>query len=177
MIGGSRATTAPSRASLVLATHLLRLEARHRTPGSAAQNSSDAVTVCAKLRHVITAFASSSGFRSLLVRAVTLAKSQDSALAVLHVHEDGSLSGFDTMSPASGEPRSNDKSSGDTGKMQDSQTRRSGAGRSGGELLVACLLDLLITFIGESLTLQLVRSAWPDVPADAPRSGTEERHL
>ena len=35
--------------------------------------------------------------------------------------------------------------------------------RGGSELLIGELIGLLITFIGEPLTLSLVREAWPDV--------------
>ncbi|HVK09314.1 MAG TPA: hypothetical protein VM597_11100, partial [Gemmataceae bacterium] len=40
-----------------------------------------------------------------------------------------------------------------------------GAGSEGGVEVVAHLLGLLVTFIGEPLTLRLVRDAWPDVSA------------
>ncbi len=35
------------------------------------------------------------------------------------------------------------------------------------------LLGLLVTFIGEPLTLALVREAWPDISLDEPHSTTE----
>jgi hypothetical protein len=35
-------------------------------------------------------------------------------------------------------------------------------------------LDLLIILIGEPLTHQLLRSAWPDLPAGALRSRTKD---
>ena len=35
----------------------------------------------------------------------------------------------------------------------------------GGVVLVAHLMALLVTFIGERLTLQLVREVWPKLPA------------
>ena len=56
----------------------------------------------------------------------------------VQVRDDGSLSGFDEI-----------ESSPDT-------TEAAGA------ILIAHLLELLITFIGESLTLNLVKDAWPD---------------
>ncbi len=39
-------------------------------------------------------------------------------------------------------------------------------GVKAGTAITAHLLGLLVTFIGEPLTLRLVREAWPDVPLD-----------
>ena len=36
----------------------------------------------------------------------------------------------------------------------------------GGVVLLAQLLGLLVAFIGESLTLRLVREVWPQLPLD-----------
>ncbi len=106
---------------------------------------------CQKLRSVLTTFAGSEGFRSLLTRAWTLAKAEDQSLAALHVLEDGSLAGLD-----------------DVGGNASAGAREPTA--AGGLLLVAQLLDLLNVFIGEPLTHQMVRSAWPDLPSAAFRS-------
>jgi hypothetical protein len=40
---------------------------------------------------------------------------------------------------------------------------------------VAQLLGLLVTFIGEPLTLRLVRDAWPDAPIPATGAETGEQ--
>ncbi len=40
-----------------------------------------------------------------------------------------------------------------------------------GVMLIAHLLGLLATFIGESLMLSLVREAWPELPFDDTNSG------
>ena len=45
---------------------------------------------------------------------------------------------------------------------------------AGHQVLVAQLLDLLVIFIGEPLMHQVVRIAWPDVPASAFRSRTKD---
>ncbi len=153
-----------SSTSLDLARRLLAEEAaRGKNSGGrgsaepAASQADHAVRVCEGLREVLTAFAGTAGFRSLLTRALTLAKSQERSLAAVQVLEDGSLAGLEALRT---------KNVRGTTKKADSET----SGDTGGEILVAYLLDLLVIFIGEPLTLQLVRSAWPDVPTSALRS-------
>ena len=51
-----------------------------------------------------------------------------------------------------------------------------GTGAAEGEVAVAItshLLGLLVTFIGEPLTLKLVRASWPDISLDEQHSGIE----
>jgi hypothetical protein len=48
-----------------------------------------------------------------------------------------------------------------------------GAGGVGGAVVVAHLLGLLVTLVGEPLTLSLVRDVWPDAPADETGAGAE----
>jgi hypothetical protein len=45
----------------------------------------------------------------------------------------------------------------------------------GGVVLLAQLLGLLVTFIGESLALRLVHDVWSDAPFDVVDSGKEEK--
>lgn len=45
------------------------------------------------------------------------------------------------------------------------------AAAMGGEALVAQVLELLATFIGEALTQRLVQQIWPKTALDAPKSG------
>lgn len=153
-----------SSTSLDLARGLLALEAARgkNVAGGSVQPGAgkmdDAVRVCEKLRAMLTSFAGAAGFRSLLGRALTLARAQEPLLAGVHVLEDGTLTGLETVSP------------------EKSATPAKHGARTGvaGELIVAHLLDLLGIFIGEPLTHQLVRSAWPDVPAHALRLKTED---
>jgi hypothetical protein len=58
---------------------------------------------------------------------------------VVQVAADGSLKGLDELDPQS-----------------DKQAR------DGGAILIAQLLGLLLTFIGEGLTLRLVQDVWPE---------------
>ncbi len=150
--------------SLELSRELLALEAARETKdgdgagdSTAASRTNPAVWVCEKLQGVLTAFAGSAGFRSLLTRALTLAKAQESSLAGVQVLEDGSLRGFEGLHT-------------ETGTRPTKKAERG----AGGEILVAQLLELLVIFIGEPLTLQLVRSAWPDVRRSAMRIRTKD---
>jgi hypothetical protein len=96
-----------------------------------------AFSICEKLRRPLTTLAGAIGFQSLMLRALTLAKREAPSLTVVKVTADGSLQDGDV------EPnRDNDD--------------------DGGVLLVAHLLGLLFTFIGETLTLRLVHDIWPD---------------
>jgi hypothetical protein len=90
--------------------------------------------VSEKLRRPLSTLAGTAGFRSLLMRALTLAKREAPSLAGVHVKEDGSLGGF------------------------------SGEAASAGPVLIAHLVGLLETFIGEPLTLRLLSDIWPNLP-------------
>jgi hypothetical protein len=45
-----------------------------------------------------------------------------------------------------------------------------GQARDGGAILIAQLIGLLLTFIGEGLTLRLVQDVWPEAAFDGPVS-------
>jgi len=163
-----------SSASLELARWLLAQEARRSkksgstksgsggnrgagpASGSSASISADEVVrVCEKLRSVLATFAGSAGFRSLLTRALTLAKAQGLSLAGVQILEDGTLDW-----PERGDVES---SNGPTEKVE-----------VGAVVLVTQLLDLLIVLVGQAITLRLLSSAWPDVPTGALSSKAEE---
>jgi hypothetical protein len=44
-----------------------------------------------------------------------------------------------------------------------------------GAILIARILGLLLTFLGEALTLSLLRNAWPDATFDDRNSGNGRR--
>jgi hypothetical protein len=69
------------------------------------------------------------------------------------VREDGSLEGLEGIA----------------------QSQEAGAAEEAGLVLVAHLLELLVTFIGEPLTLRLVRDKWPDASMDRADLRTEEK--
>lgn len=90
--------------------------------------------VCDKLRRPLTTMVGAAGFRSLLMRALTLAKQESQELGSFQVKPDGSL------------------------EMSHSETGESDI------VLVSHLVGLMDTFIGESLTLRLLNDAWPGLP-------------
>jgi hypothetical protein len=106
----------------------------------------EAVVVIEKLRIILTKFAGAEGFASLLRRALKLTSADVPALQSVKIGADGRLEGFEQI------------------------VADKGTGAAGGEAAVAItahLLDLLVTFIGEPLTLTLVRAAWPDISVAA----------
>ncbi len=96
-----------------------------------------AMLVCERFKECLSRLGGLSGFRSLLSRALALARAEADSLDTAVVLEDGSMSGIGPAGQAVPQAE---------------------------EALVANLLNLLVTFIGEPLTRQLVRDAWPDVP-------------
>ena len=125
---------------------------------AARANSSDApvdtaVRVIGELRLRLIKLAGVDGFRSLLSRALTLAKAEVPSLNMVSVRADGSLEGFEGIE----------------------QSQEAGATRQAGEILVAHLLELLVTFIGEPLTLRLVRDKSPDASMDGANLRGEEK--
>jgi len=134
-----------------LAQRLLTYEA------AAGENSepaeAGAFRVCAKLRRPLITVAGVAGFRSLLSRALTLARAEAPSLSAVQVEADGSLKGLDELAL---------------------QTDKEQA-RDGGAILVAQLIGLLLTFIGEGLTLRLVRDVWPEASFDLRVSEKERK--
>jgi hypothetical protein len=104
--------------------------------------------VCEKLRAPLTKLAGSAGYTCLTQRAVAIAKAKTSSLDLVLVRADGALEGLDEIG------------------QQDPEA---------GVAVLVNLLGLLVTFIGEPLTLALVRDAWPDAPFDATDLRVEEQ--
>jgi hypothetical protein len=134
-----------------LARRLLAIEAKH-------DNSSDArvdvaVQVIEELRMRLIRFAGVDGFRSLLSRALTLAKAEVPSLNMVRVLADGSLEGFDGIDGSEGAE----------------------AATQAGIILVAHVLELLMTFIGEPLALRLVHDKWTEASLDKADLRTEEK--
>lgn len=98
--------------------------------------------VSEKLRQSLSALVGVVGFRTLLARALTLAKAEAPILGTLKISNDGSLEGFPSAREA---------------PLGAAQIDGAGA------VLVGHLLALLCIFIGESLTLRLVQDVWPEV--------------
>jgi len=102
---------------------------------------SPSIRVYEKLRQSLTGFAGIAAFESLAFRALTQAKSEAPSLWALQVAENGSLKGL-----------------GEFESQIDIDKELAG---DGGIVLIARLLGLLRLFLGEALTLSLLRSAWP----------------
>lgn len=116
-----------------------RLLAGERDSGNSPNEH--AARVCSKLGVLLSKLAGAAGFRSLLSRALALAQAYAPALKGVQVAHDGTLEGLTEAKAAN----------------TDEEFTR-------GEIaLVVQLLGLLHTFIGEPLTLQLVREAWPAI--------------
>ena len=92
-----------------------------------------------KLRPHLARLMGKVGFRELLSRALALANAEVPWLRAVHVKTDGSLEGLDELQAHVG--------SEDVFK--------------GSVVLLAQFLGLLVTLIGEDLTLRLVREIWP----------------
>jgi hypothetical protein len=109
--------------------------------------------VCEKLRGPLSELAGSEGFRSIMSRALTLAKAEVPWLAAVQVNKDGSLE-----RPTGAEKK----------KAMEEAAK-------GGAALLAQVLGLFITFIGESLTLHILQHIWPGVTTELLNSRTEEK--
>jgi len=89
--------------------------------------------VCEKLRRPLVTLTGNAGFSSLLSRALILAQREAPALGTVQVQADGSMHGLQE------------------------------AGAAATQILVTYLLSLLITFIGDTLTMRLIDDIWPDL--------------
>jgi hypothetical protein len=134
-----------------LAQRLLTYEAVAASNSDPAESA--AFRVCAKLRQPLTTLAGVAGFRSLLSRALTLARADAPSLSAVHVGADGSLNGLDEPEP---------------------QINKEQA-REGGALLIAQLIGLLLTFIGAGITLKLVQDVWPEAAFNGYGSEKEKK--
>jgi hypothetical protein len=92
-----------------------------------------------KLRPHLATLMGNVGFRALFLRALALANADVPWLRAVHVKEDGSLEGFDELEA----------------QVHPDEIFE------GCVVLLAQLLGLLVAFIGENLTLHLVREVWP----------------
>ncbi len=115
-----------------LAQRLVDYEEVETSPAGADMHA--VCRVCDKLRRSLTTLAGAAGFRSLLARALTLAKQESPVLGAWEVKPDGSLEGLN------------------------------GEAAQSGAVLISHLIGLMNTFIGESLTLRLLHDVWLDLP-------------
>jgi hypothetical protein len=115
----------------------LRLLAYENAVGKTSESTEFAAfRVCERLRQPLITLAGLAGFRSLLSRALTLARAEDPSLNAVQVAADGSLKGLEDLRP----------------QVDVDQAREAGI------ILITQLLGLLVRVVGEAMTLQLVTS-------------------
>jgi hypothetical protein len=136
-------TTPPTMRDL--AHSLLTYEAVEGKTSNPAESAT--LRVYDKLRQSLGSFAGLAAFESLAFRALTQAKSEAPDLWAVQVAKDGSLRGLGEFEPK--------------GSTEQSPSGEDQAGE-GGMILIARLLGLLLIFLGEALTLRLLRDTWPD---------------
>jgi hypothetical protein len=112
---------------------------------------STTLRVYQKLRESLGQWAGSAGFHSLASRALVLARSEVPSLSAVQVGADGNLEGMSAIKPSI--------------KVEQDRVNE------GGVILISRLLGLLLTFLGEALTLSLLRDAWPVTAFDDRNSG------
>ena len=112
-----------------------------------------ACLVIDKLRPQLAMLMGNIGFRALLSRTLALSKTEFPWLRAVHVKPEGSLEGLDEL----GTQVNPDEIS------------------KGCLVLLAQMLGLLVTFIGEDLTLRLVQEVWPKLPLNSLDAGKGER--
>jgi hypothetical protein len=120
-----------------LAERLIAYETRENK--SSETKTSGPFLVGEKLRPHLAPLMGKVGFRALLSRALALANAEVPWLRAVHIKADGSFDGLDELG-AQVDPDEISK---------------------GRVVLLAQLLGLLVAFIGEDLTLRLVREVWP----------------
>ena len=120
-----------------------RLLAASQTTGES--HVHEAAVITEKLRIPLTRFSGAEGFASLLRRALVLASAEAPTLQSIKVGADGRLEGFEELA---------------------ADTETAAGAREAAVAITAHLLGLLSTFIGEPLTLRLIREAWPDTSLD-----------
>jgi hypothetical protein len=127
-----------------LAQRLLACEAH--SGGSSEPVGSATLRVYEKLRHSLCELAGVAGFQSLASRALTLASSEVPSLSAVRVAADGNLQGMIGIDPPI--------------NVETDQVHE------GGVILISRLLGLLLIFLGDPLTMNLIRDVWPDGTLD-----------
>ena len=133
-----------------LARSVISLEARRAAPSAPRANPAE--RAWDGMRAPLANLMGVAGFVSLSSRALAMARADEPSLAAIGVRADGSLEGFEEFD----------------------RDRDAGAARLAGEILVARLVELLATFIGESLTVRLLNDIWPDASAGGTIPGDGE---
>lgn len=132
-------------ATLSLVRRLLTLEAAESQGQETVIGAAERVS--AKLSAHLSKRIGQEGFRTLLARALTLTTAQFPHLSAVRVAEDGSLVGLRGATGTSSQ------------ETRDNVTQQDAV--EGAVAVVAHLLALLFTFIGEDLTLRILSTVSP----------------
>jgi hypothetical protein len=135
-----------SPAARVLARRVLRHEAGGRAEPAALAEAAERAD--ARLRGRLASLIGPTGYTALVARAVYLAQAEVPALErvtvdALATEAEGGLHGVREFAWATGD---------------------AGAAEAGLSAILAHVIGLLVTFIGEDLALRLIRDAWPELP-------------
>jgi hypothetical protein len=135
-----------------LAQRLLTYEANAGKSSEQAETTD--LRVYEKLRQCLGGFAGTAAFHSLASRALAMARSEMPSLRAVQVSADGVLQGLG---------QGLEQGLSEFGPQIDLVKNEPGEQRTGDEglVVIARLLELLRTFLGEALTLSLLRNAWP----------------
>jgi hypothetical protein len=147
---GSNMTTPPEMRDL--AQRLLTYEAN--TGNTSEPAESTILRVYEKLRHSLGEFAGTTAFHSLASRALAMARSEIPNLKTAQVSADGALRGLG---------RGLGHGLSEFGPQFDPEEESANEQPAGDEgiAVIARLLGLLLIFLGEPITLRLLRIAWP----------------
>lgn len=137
-----------------LARRLLNYEAMAAKSSESMESAT--LLVYEKLRQSLGAFAGIAAFESLASRALVLATPEAPGLGAAQITADGTLQGFGEYEP---------QIDIDKNRTGDDQADERGV------ILIARLLGLLLVFLGEALTLSLLRVTWPSAVFDECKSG------
>jgi len=137
-----------------LAHSLLEYEAA--TGNNSEPMESPTLRVYEKLRSSVGEFVGSAAFQALASRALTLARPETPSLSAAWITEDGSLRG--------------------QGEIENQFDIDNDEAGEGGIILIARLLGLLRLFLGEAMTLNLLRNAWPGEALDDRSSQHRRKH-
>lgn len=135
-------------ARLLLTAEATRSESAH-------QGAPVALRAVEKLQAHLSKLVGPTGFQALLGRALALAKTEVGWLEAVHVQVDGTVAGFS-----------------ENARQQPEQSVADGS-----LALLTQLLGLLVTFIGEALTLHLVGEVWAEARADDTNLGAKETSI
>lgn len=133
------------------ARHLIAHEASGRKKSDLPE--SVAFHVCENLQPHLATLMGNAGYRALLVRALMLATDGVPWLRAVQVNANGSLKGLDDL----------------RAQLAPEEFAE------GQVALLAQLLGMLVAFIGEDLTLRLVRDVWPQFPRRRIESGKGDK--